>query len=80
MIEGINKWNGIDSDEATKIADAIFEFVMGQKVVGVLESLDTTLGFVAAHYVWGYNTEDLGHVFDMKANLWTENIEVTHCK
>ncbi len=51
MIEGINKWNGIDSDEATKIADAIFEFVMGQKVVGVLESLDTTLGFVEAHYV-----------------------------
>ena len=80
MIEGIDKWNGIDSDEATKIADVTFEFVMGQKVVRVLESLNTALGFVEAHYIWGYNAEDLVHIFDMKANLWTGTIEVTHCK
>jgi len=79
-IEGINKWDGIDSDEAIKMADATFRFVMGGNVLGVLTGFNIGLGVVEAHYVWGYDAADLGHVFDMKADLWTGTIVVTHCK
>ena len=72
--------DGISETEAKLIADETFTAVMGEKVLGRLDKLNLLGDQLQAHYTWGYSTEDLGHVFDMTAELGSGAILVTHCR
>ncbi len=71
--------NGLSEEEAKKIAEAAFIQRMGEK----LHRLDTLIfddNKITAHYTWGYNERDMGHIFDLTADLTTLKITINHCR
>ncbi|MHA2427413.1 MAG: carboxypeptidase-like regulatory domain-containing protein [Candidatus Hermodarchaeia archaeon] len=75
--------NGLTREEAEWIAEATFIEVMGESWGEVMHRLDT-LTFndtqINAHYTWGIDENDMGHVFGMTADLTTLLITVNHCR
>jgi hypothetical protein len=75
--------NGVTRAEAEQIAEATFIVVMGSSWGNVLHRLDTLAfndALITAHYTWGLDESDMGHVFDLTADLTTLLITVTHCR
>jgi hypothetical protein len=75
--------NGVTRAEAEQIAEATFIEVMGSSWGDVLhrrEALTCNDTQITAHYTWGLDESDMGHVFDMTADLSTLRITVTHCR
>lgn len=75
--------DGVTREEAEQIAETTFIEVMKESWGEVLHRLDTLTvndTRITAHYTWGINENDLGHVFDMTADLTTLRITVTHCR
>ena len=75
----VDSSDGLTEEEATQIAEATFVQVMGQTVMRQLDTLILSDTQIKAHYFWGYNENDMGHVFYMDANLTTLQITVSHC-
>ncbi|UCH01391.1 MAG: hypothetical protein JSV20_05790 [Candidatus Bathyarchaeota archaeon] len=71
--------DGLTKEEAKQITDATFTQVMGQNVMRQLESLTINAAQITAHYVWGYDENDMGHVFYMDVDLTSLQITVSHC-
>ena len=71
--------DGLTEEEAELIAEATFVQVMGQNVMHLLETLAFDDNQIEAHYDWGYDESDIGHVFDMAADLTTLQMTVSHC-
>jgi hypothetical protein len=71
--------DGLTEEEAKQITEATFIQVMGQNVMRQLDTLTLSDTQIKAHYFWGYNENDIGHVFYMDANLTTLQITVSHC-
>lgn len=71
--------NGLTKEEAERIAEATFIEVMGERVMHRLDTLPFNDTQIKAHYTWGVDENDMGHVFDMTADLTTLQITVTHC-
>ena len=72
--------DGITEQEAKQITDATFEQTMGDGVLYELDTIDFDETQITAHYTWGYDQNDMGHVFDLTADLQTMHISVTHCR
>ncbi|UCF59342.1 MAG: hypothetical protein JSV15_02730 [Candidatus Bathyarchaeota archaeon] len=75
----VNISDGLTEKEAELIAGTTFIQVKGEYVWRRLNTLTFDDIQIKAHYAWGYDETDLGHVFDMIADLTTLQITVDHC-
>jgi len=75
----VNISDGLTEKEAELIAGTTFIEVKGEYVWRRLDTLTFDDTQMRAHYTWGYDKTDLGHVYDMTANLTTLQIIVDHC-
>ena len=75
----VNISDGLTEKEAELIAGTTFIQVKGEYVWRRLDTLTFDDTQIKAHYAWGYDETDLGHVYDMTADLTTLQITVTHC-
>ena len=71
--------DGLTEKEAELIAGTTFIQVKGEYVWRRLDTLTFDDTQIKAHYAWGYDETDLGHVYDMTADLTTLQITVDHC-
>jgi hypothetical protein len=71
--------DGVTEVEAKQIVKATFIAVMGKNVTRQLDTLTINDSQIKAHYCWGYDENDMGHVFDMDIDLTTLKILVSHC-
>ena len=71
--------DGLTKKEAELIVGTTFILVMGEYVTHRLDTLTFDDTQIEAHYTWGHSEIDMGHVFDMTADLTTLQIAVTHC-
>ena len=71
--------DGLTGEEAEQIAEATFIEVMGEEVSYQLDTLTFDDTKIEAHYTWGLDENDMGHVFDMTADLTALVITVEHC-
>lgn len=79
VVVDVDVTDGVSEEEAQEIAQTTFLTVMGN-TTHRLDSLTTEGQLIKAHFTWGVNQEDLGHIFDMTVDLTTLTIIVTHCK
>ena len=75
----VNISDGLTEKEAELIAGTTFIEVKGEYVWRRLDTLTFDDTQIKAHYTWGYDKTDLGHVYDMTADLTTLQITVDHC-
>jgi hypothetical protein len=75
----VNISDGLTEKEAELIAGTTFIQVKGEYVWRRLDALTFDDTQIKAHYTWGYDKTDLGHVYDMTADLTTLQITVDHC-
>ena len=71
--------DGLTKKEAELIVGTTFILVMGDYVTHRLDTLTFDDIQIEAHYTWGHDETDMGHVFDMTADLTTLQITVSHC-
>ncbi len=70
--------DGLTEEEAKKISELAFIQTLGDK----LHRLDTITyddDRIIAHYTWGYDENDMGHIFDITADLTNLKITIDHC-
>jgi hypothetical protein len=75
----VNISDGLTEKEAELIAGTTFIQVKGEYVWRRLDALTFDDTQIKAHYAWGCDKTDLGHVYDMTADLTTLQITVDHC-
>jgi hypothetical protein len=75
----VNMSDGLTEKEAELIAGTTFIQVKGEYVWRRIETLTFDDTQIQAHYAWGHDKTDLGHVYDMSADLTTLQITVDHC-
>lgn len=75
----VNISDGLTDKEAELIAGTTFIHVKGEYVWRRLDALIFDDTQIIAHYTWGYDETDLGHVYNMTADLTTLQITVDHC-
>jgi len=75
----VNIGDGLTEKEAELIAGTTFIQVKGEYVWRRLDTLTFDDTQIRAHYAWGYDETDLGHIYDMTADLTTLQITVDHC-
>ncbi len=75
----VNISDGLTEKEAELIAGTTFIQVMGDYVTHRLNTLTFDDTQIEAHYSWGHDENDMGHIFDMTADLTTLQITVSHC-
>ncbi|MDH5754073.1 MAG: hypothetical protein OEY95_02540 [Candidatus Bathyarchaeota archaeon] len=75
----VNISDGLTEKEAELIAGTTFIQVKGEYVWRRLDTLTFDDTQIRAHYAWGYDETDLGHIYDMTADLTTLQITVDHC-
>jgi hypothetical protein len=75
----VNISDGLTEKEAELIAGTTFIQVKGEYVWRRLDTLTFDDTQISAHYAWGHDETDLGHIYDMTANLTTLQIVVDHC-
>ncbi|MCW3980314.1 MAG: hypothetical protein NWF11_02455 [Candidatus Bathyarchaeota archaeon] len=75
----VNISDGLTEKEAELIAGTTFIQVKGEYVWHQLNTLTFDDTQISAHYTWGCDETDLGHVYDMTADLTTLQITVDHC-
>ncbi len=72
--------DGLTEKEAELIVGTTFIMVMGDYIMDQLETLSFDDTQITAHYTWGYDENDMVHIFDMTADLTTLQITVDHCR
>ena len=72
--------DGVTEKEAELIAGTTFIEVKGDYVTHRLDTLTFDDANIEAHYTWGVDENDMGHIFDVTADLTTLQITVTHCR
>jgi len=75
----VNISDGLTEKEAELIVGTTFILVMGDYVTHRLDTLTFDSTEIEAHYKWGHDETDMGHVFDVTADLTTLLMTVTHC-
>jgi len=75
----VNISDGLTKKEAELIVGTTFILVMGEYVTHRLDTLTFDDTQIEAHYTWGYDENDMGHVFEITADLTTLEIAVSHC-
>ncbi len=83
IVVDVDLSDGLTREEAEQIAEATFTEVLESSWGDVMRRLDILTcneTYITAHYTWGLDDNDMGHVFDMTADLTTLRITVTHCR
>lgn len=75
----VNITDGLTEEEAMLIAGTTFTQVKGEYVWRRLDTLTYDDTQIKAHYSWGLDETDLGHIYEMTADLTTLQIVVDHC-
>lgn len=75
----VNVSDGLTEKEAELIVGTAFILVMGDYVTHRLDTLTFDDSQIEAHYAWGHDEHDMGHVFDVTADLTTLQMIVSHC-
>ena len=75
----VNISDGLTKKEAELIVGTTFIQIMGEYVTHRLDTLTFNDTEIEAHYTWGYDENDMGHVFHMNADLATLQITASHC-
>ena len=75
----VNISDGLTEKEAELIVGTTFILVMGEYVTHRLDTVAFDSTQIEAHYIWGYDETDMGHIFDVTADLTTLEITVSHC-
>jgi len=71
--------DGLTEEEAELIVGTTFIKVKGDYVTHRLDTLTFNDTQIEAHYTWGHDENDMGHIFDITADLITLQITVSHC-
>ncbi len=79
VLVSIDISDGLTEIEAKIIAELTFIQVMEQNVMHQLDTLTFNETQITANYIWGYDENDMGHVFSMDLDLTTLQITVSHC-
>ena len=79
VLVSIDISDGLTEIEAKIIAELTFIQVMEQNVMHQLDNLTFNETQITANYIWGYDENDMGHVFSMDLDLTTLQITVSHC-
>jgi hypothetical protein len=72
--------NKITEGEAEKITEAAFVQSMGKQTLHELNTLTVNGTTIIAHYTWGIDENDMGHVFHVTVDLSNQTITITHCR
>ncbi len=75
----VNISDGLTEKEAELIVGTTFILVMGDYVTHRLDTLTFDDTQIEAHYTWGHDEDDMGHIFEITADLTTLQITVDHC-
>jgi hypothetical protein len=75
----VNISDGVTEKEAELIVGTTFILVKGDFVTRRLDTLAFDSTEIEAHYTWGHDETDMGHVFDVTVDLTTRQITVSHC-
>jgi len=75
----VNISDGLTEKEAELIVGTTFIQVKGDYVTHRLDTLTFDNTQIEAHYTWGHDENDMGHIFDVTADLTTLLITVEHC-
>jgi hypothetical protein len=67
-------------EEVTCFCEAAFNQIMDEKMMRRLDTLTFDYQHITAHYTGGYDENDMGHIFDLNADLETLHILITHCR
>ena len=70
--------NGLTEDEAKNIAEAAFVRTLEGKLHR-LDNITYDNQQIVAHYTWGYDENDMGHIFDITAEITKLQITIVHC-
>ncbi|MEJ2280647.1 MAG: protease complex subunit PrcB family protein [Candidatus Bathyarchaeota archaeon] len=76
----IDLTDGLTKEEAKQIVESSFIEALGDRVLRRLDNMNYDNKQITAHYTWGYDENDLGHILDIKANLEKLEINVDHCR
>ncbi len=79
LIAQVDLSNGLTEEEAKKVAEAAFIQTMGEEVLHRLDTITYDDQQITAHYTWGIDETDMGHVFDLDADLSVLQITIMHC-
>ena len=71
--------NGLTEDEAKDIVEAAFIRTLEGKLHR-LDSITYDNQKIVAHYIWGYDENDMGHIFDITAEITKLKITIVHCR
>lgn len=69
----------ITQEKAELLAKSAFVHVMGEKTLFRLDDLAFTTKQMTARFTWGVDQNDMGHIFEVTADLTTLQITVSHC-
>jgi len=72
--------SGVTREQAELLAKSTFTHVMGLNTLYRLDDLTFDSKQITARFTWGINTNDMGHIFELVADLTTLKITVTHCR
>jgi hypothetical protein len=79
LIVQVDLSDGINEEEAKMICEVAFNQTLGVR----LHRLDT-ITFndeqIISHYTWGYDENDMGHVFDLIADIANLKLTINHCR
>jgi len=75
----VNVADGLTREEAELIAEETFIQVKGAAIMRRLDSLTLDEYSIEAHYTWGLDESDMGHVFDITVDITSRLITVAHC-
>jgi len=80
LTEQVDLGNGLTDAEAKHIAEAGFIQALGDEVLRRLDTINYDAQQITAHYTWGYDENDMGHILDLTADLDALQITITHCR
>ena len=72
--------DGLTETEAKQITEHSFIQALGEEVLRRLDKLTFDNQQITAHYTWGYDENDMGHILDLTADLTALQIIVDHCR
>jgi len=70
---------GLTQEKAELIAKATFVHVKGEETLFRLDDLTFTDKQMTARFTWGVDENDMGHIFELAADLTALQITVSHC-
>ena len=72
--------DGLTEEEARRIVESSFIEALGEGTLRRLDTMNFDNKHISAHYTWGYNEADLGHILNLEADLETLEININHCR